>query len=126
MENQNYGQPNPPQQAPSNTIYTGQLAVPDSTAVLVLGILSIVFCCCYGVIGLVLGIIALVLANKGNQFYILDPAKYTLTSFNNLKAGKICAIIGLSISALYIIFLVIAILINGFKVDQMPYDMYNY
>ena len=38
--------------------------LPNATAVLVLGILSIVTCCCYGVVGLILGIIALVLAKK--------------------------------------------------------------
>ena len=38
--------------------------LPNGTAVLVLGILSIVTCCCYGFIGLTFGIIAVVLANK--------------------------------------------------------------
>ena len=30
--------------------------LPNATAVLVLGVLSLVFCWCYGIIGLVLGI----------------------------------------------------------------------
>ena len=38
--------------------------LPNATTSLVLGILSIVTCLCYGVIGLPLGIIAVVLGNK--------------------------------------------------------------
>ena len=38
----------------------GQQQLPNATAVLVLGIISIVGCFCYGIIGLILGIIALV------------------------------------------------------------------
>ena len=36
--------------------------LPNATAALVLGALSLVFCWCYGIIGLVLGILAVVLA----------------------------------------------------------------
>ncbi len=42
--------------------------LPNSTGVLVLGILSIVFCWCYGIPGLVLGIIALVMSKKQQYF----------------------------------------------------------
>lgn len=35
--------------------------LPNATAALVLGALSLVFCWCYGIIGLVLGILAVVL-----------------------------------------------------------------
>ena len=37
--------------------------LPNATAALVLGALSLVFCWCYGIIGLVLGILAVVLAS---------------------------------------------------------------
>lgn len=36
--------------------------LPNATVVLVLGILSLIFCWCYGFFGLILGIIAVVLA----------------------------------------------------------------
>ncbi|HMC87813.1 MAG TPA: CCC motif membrane protein [Chitinophagaceae bacterium] len=71
----------------------------NATAVLVLGILSIVLC---GV-GVVLGIIALVLANKDLKLYNASPEVYTLGSYNNLKSGRICAVIGLILSSLIII-----------------------
>ena len=45
----------------------------NATLILVLGILSIVTCCCYGVLGLPIGIVALVLANKSTKIYIENP-----------------------------------------------------
>ncbi|MDG1476485.1 MAG: CCC motif membrane protein [Vicingaceae bacterium] len=81
-------------------------SLPNSTGVLILGILSIVFFLCYiciGIIGLTLGIIALVLAKKDLKLYNLDPKKYTSSSLSNLKAGKICAIIGICLSSLWLI-----------------------
>jgi hypothetical protein len=91
----------------------GQQQIPNATAVLVLGIISIVGCFCYGFIGLILGIIALVLSGKANKLYNENPALYTEASFKNLKAGKVCAIIGTCVSAAYIIFLIIYIVIIG-------------
>jgi hypothetical protein len=40
-----------------------------------------------------------------------------------MKAGRICGIIGLSLSALYLIFIVIYILILGAAFAAMPWDM---
>jgi len=80
---------------------------PNSVAVLVLGILSIVGCWCYGILGLILGIIALILAASGQKQYLENPEKYSKSSYANLKAGKICAIIGTIISSLFIIFIIL-------------------
>ena len=84
----------------------GNKTLPNATAVLVLGIISIVGCICYGVVGVVTGIIALVLHKKDKELYDSNPAAYE-ESFKNSNAGKICAIIGLIFSGLYIIGLVI-------------------
>ncbi len=78
--------------------------LPNSTAVLVLGILSLVTCVFYGVIGIILSIIALILAKKDMELYKTNPAAYAI-SFKNLKAGRVCAIIGLILSSIF--FLVI-------------------
>ena len=99
----------------------GQIAVPNSAAVLVLGILSIVFCFCYGFIGLVLGIIAIVLAGKANAIYNENPSNYTLSSFNNLKAGKICAIIGTILSALMLVYVIVVFFIIGVAMMGMSW-----
>jgi len=111
MENQSY-------QNPQN--YGGQIPVPNSVAVLVLGIISIVSCFCYGIIGIICGIIALVLADKGKNAYNSSPEDFTLSSFNNLKAGKICAIIGVSLSALYLIIVIIALVV-GTGLGTLPW-----
>jgi len=77
-----------------------QQTLPNATAALVLGILSIVICFA----GVVLAIIALVLANKDLRMYNASPEVYSPASYNNLKAGRICAIIGLILQGLIIIF----------------------
>jgi hypothetical protein len=126
MEENTFSNQNPQQPQNINQQFNNQfnqIPVPNSTAVLVLGILSIVLCFCYGLIGLVLGIIALVLASKGTVLYKANPSAYTQSSFNNMKAGRICGIIGLSLSALYLIFIVIYILILGAAFAAMPWDM---
>ena len=47
--------------------------LPNATAALVLGALSLVFCWCYGIIGLVLGILAVVLAAAPRKAYLENP-----------------------------------------------------
>ena len=94
--------------------------LPNGTAVLVLGIISIIGCFCYGVLGLVCGIIAMVLSGKDMRLYNSDPAHYTSSSLSNLKAGRICAIIGLILSALYIILLVVVISTIGLEALRHP------
>ena len=79
--------------------YNMQQHLPNATAVLVLGILSLVIC----FVGVVLGIISLVLANKDSKLYKENPEAYLLGSYNNLKAGRTCAIIGLILNALLIL-----------------------
>ena len=79
--------------------YHVQQPLPNATAALVLGILSIVIC----FVGVVLGIIALVFANKDIKLYNASPESYTAVSYNNLKAGKTCAIIGLILNGLLIL-----------------------
>lgn len=84
-----------------------QVPLPNSTAVLVLGILSIVFCFAYGILGVVLGTIGLVLGNKDRAAYRDLPDRYTAASYSTLNAGRTCAIIGLSCSILFIVAILI-------------------
>ena len=84
-----------------------QQSLPNATGVLVLGILSIVFCFCYGIIGITLGIIGLIMANKAIKLYMASPETYTEGSYKNVKAGKVCAIVGLCLSSLWIVILII-------------------
>jgi len=97
------------------------IQLPNATAVLVLGILSIVSCFCYGVPGLVMGIIALVLSSKANRIYQENPNKYMLASYNNMKAGKICAIIGTILSGLMFLYMIIVLMFVGAAFTAMPW-----
>ncbi|CAN5389903.1 hypothetical protein BH10BAC1_BH10BAC1_09220 [soil metagenome] len=102
----------------------GQQMLPNATAVLVLGIISIVGCFCYGIVGIVCGIIAIVLAGKAKKLYDANTSLYTESSYKNMKAGKICAIIGLCLSVAYILFLIVYIVILGAAISGMPWGRY--
>jgi hypothetical protein len=84
--------------------------LPNASAVLVLGILSIVFCWCFG-FGLIMGIIALALSMNAHKLYRENPDKWI--GYGNLQAGKITAIIGVSLSAVYVIFVIIGLITEG-------------
>ncbi len=105
--------------------YQIQSPLPNATAVLILGILSIVTCFCYGIFGIVLAIIALVLASKDLSKYNINPNQYAKSSLSNLKAGKVCAIVGLCLSAVYLIFIVIYVVILGLAATTVPWEMYQ-
>ncbi|MBC7525398.1 MAG: DUF4190 domain-containing protein [Flavobacterium sp.] len=92
--------------------------LPNATVVLVLGILSIITCCCYGVVGLTLAIIALVLAKKDLILYHLAPEKYS--NYQNLNVGRILAIIGIVINVLSIIYFIAILSYFGFAALQNP------
>jgi presenilin-like A22 family membrane protease len=81
---------------------TNAMQLPNATAALVLGILSIVVC-------FICGIIALVISNKDMALYRANPELYTTSSYNNIKACRICAIIGIALQALGIIVYIIFI-----------------
>ncbi|MCA6363542.1 MAG: hypothetical protein IM638_10930 [Bacteroidetes bacterium] len=91
-------------------MFNNQRQLPNSTGVLVLGICSIVGCFCYGIPGLICGVIALILAVGARKVYEQSPDAYTVSSFKNLNAGRVCAIIGTIISAIGTIFLIIGLL----------------
>lgn len=93
-----------------------QQKLPNSTLILVFGILSIITCCCYGIVGLALGIIAILLANKATQLYIANPEGYT--GYSNVKTGKILAIIGIILSVLYLLFVIWIISVFGWDTLQ--------
>ena len=96
--------------------------LPNSTGVLVLGILSIVCCGCYGVVGLILGIIALSQAKKDSVLYHRNPELYTSASYSNVKAGRTCAIIGLCVSGLVLLYMIVVIMIYGTILSSLPWE----
>ncbi len=99
--------------------------LPNSTAVLVLGIISITTCWCWGAPGLACGIVALVLASKGEKQYNNEPNLYKPGSYSNLKAGKICAIIGICLSGItflsVFVKLIFGAVLFGFLTSILPF-----
>lgn len=97
--------------------------LPNAVAVLVLGICSIFpGCFCAGLVGIVCGIIALVLAKKDLALYNANPNDFDISSYNNLKAGRICGIIGLCLSSLILIIYIIYFAILGAAVSMVPWS----
>ncbi|ASS48806.1 MAG: hypothetical protein A3D31_06310 [Candidatus Fluviicola riflensis] len=86
--------------------------VPNASATLVLGIISIATCWLYGIPGIVCGIIALVLHKKDKMIHATDPQRYE-SSFKTSKAGFICAVIGTSLSAFWILYVIIMLVFVG-------------
>lgn len=61
----------------------------------------------------VTAIIALVLASGAEKEYQANHGKYSMASYKNLKAGKICAIIGLALVGVGILCVVAYVLLVG-------------
>jgi hypothetical protein len=92
--------------------------LPNATAVLVLGICSIVFGCLF--VGLVLGIIGIALSSKGRTLYRESPELYD--GYGSLNAGFVMSIIGTVLGGLYIVYIV---LVGGTiltMLSQMPHS----
>ncbi|WP_178984984.1 CCC motif membrane protein [Winogradskyella helgolandensis] len=90
--------------------------IPNGTLVLVMGILSIIGCCCYGVPGLIFGIVAIILGGKATKLYMEAPENYT--GFGNVKAGKIMGIIGVVLSIIMVLIYVWMISSFGWEALQ--------
>lgn len=94
--------------------FSGQQKVPNNVGILVLGICSIFpGCICYGVPGIVCGIISLTLASKANKLIQENANRFTPESIQLVKAGRICAIIGICTSSLFLIFIIAYFVIVG-------------
>ncbi len=76
--------------------------LPHSQAALILGISSIITaCCCYGVVGIILGVIGIMQANKAVALHNQDPDLYT--GINNANTGKTTSIIGIILGVITVI-----------------------
>ena len=92
--------------------------LPNATAALVLGIISILTCCCYGVFGLALGIVGLVLTHKDLILYNQFPERFD--NYKNLNTGKILCIIGIIINAISLLYFIWIIKMIGLDAFQDP------
>jgi M penetrans paralogue family 26 len=100
--------------------YNQPANLPNATASLVLGIIAIVGAFCYGIVGVICGIIGLVLANKDLKLYQATPELYASASLSNVKAGRICSIIGLILGALFLLLIIFyAIFFGAFFMEAI-------
>jgi hypothetical protein len=99
--------------------------LPYSTVSLVLGIISIPTCFCYGIVGLVCGILAIKYGNKAIKMYKYNPEEYSSGSIGNAKAGKICGIVGLILSILFFLYMLVVILIYGVAISAILSNLPN-
>ncbi len=97
---------------------SNKIRLPYSTAVLVLGISSIALCCCYGIPGIATGIIALVLYQKDFATYSKNKDQYD--NFDSLRTGRTLSMIGITISAVYLIYLIVVLNIYGVEALSNP------
>ncbi len=95
-QNYNYNMPQNTPDAPKG----------KAIAAMVCGILSIVMCWCYGIVGIALAIVALVLQGSYKKS---NGGKHIGFS----QAGFICGLIGIILSSLCLIYVIIAFAIVG-------------
>ena len=96
--------------------------LPNATLILVFGILSILTCCCWGIPGLILGIVAVIMAKKAKQIYLAEPELYD--GYGNVKTGRILAIIGIVLSSIYLLLTIAGLVFYGFEgLQEMQNEM---
>lgn len=98
--------------------FENQQKLPNSTAVIILGVISIIGCCCYGILGIICGVIALILAKKDTELYKQNPGLYK--DYKNISTGRILAIIGIVLSVIYLIYTIWIFTVIGFDGMQDP------
>lgn len=104
----------PPRQQPPKQ------ELPNASAVLILGIASLVGCCLsYGVIGIVCAIIALILAKSAQELYGANPSLYTEASYKNMSAGRTCAYISLILSIVMLVATLVAVFVFGVAIFSL-------
>lgn len=96
------------------------MQLPNATATLVLGILSIVSCFCYGFLGVILGIIGLAISANSVRMYKESPDLYE--GYGNLKSGRIMCIIGLILSSIVVIVWLVYVVFLGYA---LSYDSFG-
>jgi hypothetical protein len=93
--------------------------LPNETAVMILGLLSFIGCCCTnGILGVIMSGIGLYLANKSEQLYMQNPEIYSKGSLNT---WKIVNMVSLGISAVFVIYLIYLLATGKYAEMQEQY-----
>lgn len=90
-----------------------QMDLPKATTALTCGIIALPFS--FGILGIILAIVAITQGNSSVRQYLGSPGKYTEKSLKRAKAGKTCGIISLSLFGIGLLIVVaIGVFNNGF------------
>ncbi|HOB27275.1 MAG TPA: hypothetical protein PKJ07_03945 [Bacteroidales bacterium] len=93
MENQEINVQQPEEKNVKNQV------LPGSQSAFILGILSVVFTLTTVILGIILGIIAVVEGNKAMKTYELNPSLYTKAEYSNANVGKILGWVSIGLGA---------------------------
>lgn len=85
--------------------------LPNATASLVLGLLAFLTFCCYGIFGILFGVIGLILSLKDAKRLKENPTDYDNVTLH--KIGKVLSVIGIVLGVLALIFYIWMILKIG-------------
>lgn len=95
--------------------------LPHAQTALILGIVSIVTaCCCWGIVGIIIGIIGLFNANKAIAIHNENPEQYD--GINNAQTGKTTSIIGIVIGVLSMLWVIYLFSSGDY---QIMFEEYN-
>ena len=83
--------------------------LPNANAVLVLGILSVLFNCL--IVGFILGIVGLVLSKESRAAYYSDPDKYS--GYGVMNAGRVLSIIGVVLGSITLLYVIFGLIVGG-------------
>ena len=87
--------------------------LPNSNAVLIIGILSILSCFLIGFPGVILGFIGMKLYKRPHGLYKIAPELYRKESCKDLRVGYIMSVIGFAMSLLFVLFLLFYVFVFG-------------
>jgi len=113
MENQEINVQQPEDKKVQNQV------LPGSQSAFILGILSVVFTLTTVIIGIILGIIAVVEGNKALKIYKLNASLYTKTEYSNANVGKILGWVSIGIGAAICLFIILIVI---FAISFAPFD----
>lgn len=120
----NYQQPQSSffQAAPGYPPPPHKMDAPGSTAAFALSIIAIFGFFLYGIIGLGCGIFGFVLARKSMREYETSPGEYSVSSYNNSRAARICSLVAIILSSAAIVFWIINFIFFVDEISLWPWE----
>ncbi len=89
----------------------GAERLPKDTSILTTGIIALPFS--LGIVGIILSILTLVNSSAALKAYNLNPSRYKESSLKKVKAGRVCAIISLSLFVAAILVVIVVVALNA-------------